>query len=79
MSERESLSVIRTYFDSMSADLAQAILRAEGIESILLGDGAGGWQPTLSFVNGIRLCVPDSMAEEAIAILDLPPVKGPPE
>jgi hypothetical protein len=43
----------------MSADFAQALLRAEGIESVVMGDGASGWQNMLSWVNGFRLCVAD--------------------
>lgn len=67
---------VRTYFDQMSADFAQALLRAEGIESVVMGDGASGWQSMLSWVTGFKLCVADADAEQAAAILDAPPVEG---
>jgi hypothetical protein len=67
---------IRTYFDQMSADFAQALLRAEGIESVVMGDGASGWQSMLSYVNGFKLCVADFDAEIAARILDAPPAEG---
>lgn len=60
----------------MGADFAQALLRAEGIDSIVMGDGASGWQSMLSWVNGFRLCVAEEDAELAAQILELPPVEG---
>lgn len=70
------MTVVSTFFDQMSADFAQALLRAEGIESVVIGDGASGWQPMLTSVNGFKLCVIDSDADQASAILDSPPVDG---
>ncbi len=67
---------VKTYFDQMSADFAQALLRAEGIESVVMGDGASGWQSMLSWVNGFKLCVTDDDLELALAILDAPPAEG---
>ncbi len=68
--------VVRQYLDQMSADFAQALLRAEGIESVVLGDGAAGWQPMLTSVTGFRLCVAESDVEDAIAVLNSPPAEG---
>lgn len=70
------MTVIRTYFDQMSADFAQALLRAEGIESVVIGDGSSGWQPMLTSVNGFKLCVMDADAEDAGAVLSAPPAEG---
>lgn len=67
---------VRTYFDQMSADFAQALLRAEGIESVVMGDGASGWQSMLSWVNGFKLCVANPDAELAVKVLDAPPAEG---
>lgn len=67
---------VRTYFDQMSADFAQALLRAEGIESVVMGDGASGWQSMISWVNGFKVCVADSDAELAAQVLDAPPAEG---
>jgi hypothetical protein len=68
--------VVRTFFDQMSADFAQALLRAEGIESVVLGDGASGWQPMLTSVSGFRLCVEEADAEDANAVLNTPRAEG---
>lgn len=67
---------IKTYFDQMGADFAQAVLRAEGIESYVMGDGASGWQSMVSWVNGFKLYVAEDDAEFAAEILDAPPAKG---
>lgn len=67
---------VRTYYDQMSADFAQALLRAEGIESFVMGDGASGWQSMVSWVNGFKLCVAEADAEIAAEILDAPPAEG---
>lgn len=67
---------VRAYNDQMSADFAQALLRAEGIESVVMGDGAAGWQSMLSWVSGFKLYVADVDVEYASEILDAPPVEG---
>jgi hypothetical protein len=67
---------IRTYNDQVSADFAQALLRAEGIESVVMGDGASGWQSMLSWVNGFKICVADDDVELATSVLDAPPAEG---
>lgn len=67
--------VVRQYSDQISADFAQALLRAEGIESVVMGDGASGWQPMLTFLNGFRLCVDESDVEDASAVLHSPPAE----
>ncbi len=68
--------VVRQYFDQMSADFAQALLRAEGIDSVIMGDGASGWQPMLTSVSGFKLCVSESDVDDASAVLNPPPVEG---
>jgi hypothetical protein len=68
--------IVRTYYDQVSADFAQALLRAEGIESMIMGDGASGWQTNISWVNGFKVCVADADAELAAQILDAPPAEG---
>lgn len=70
------MMVVRTFFDQVGADFAQALLRAEGIESVVMGDGASGWQPMLTSINGFKLCVMESDAEDAISVLNSPPVEG---
>ena len=68
--------VVHHYSDQMSADFAQALLRAEGIESVVMSDGASGWQPMITFLNGFKLCVDESDADDASAVLSAPPAEG---
>jgi hypothetical protein len=62
--------VIRSYPSELEAQLAQAVLDAHGIPSMLLRDDAGGMQPTLTLLSGVRLLVRHDDALEALRILD---------
>lgn len=68
----ESQFVIRTFSGEPEAYIAQAALEANGIESSLIRDDAGGMMPWLQWLHPIRLVVAESDAEEALAILDTP-------
>jgi putative signal transducing protein len=74
MSDADSeIVVIRTFADAISAHIAQAALDANDIQSIVVGDDAGGAYPALSFSNGVRLAVKHSDAMKALRFLDLNP------
>ena len=62
--------VIRSYASELDARLAQAVLEAHGIPSMLLRDDMGGMQPTLTALSGVRLLVRHEDAVEAIRVLD---------
>ena len=62
--------VIRTYPNEIAARVAQAVLEAHEIPSILLRDDAGGMQPTLQFLHGVRLAVRHRDAVSALRCLD---------
>lgn len=62
--------VIRTFSDAISAHIAQATLDANDIQSIVVGDDAGGAYPALTFSNGVRLAVKHSDAVQALRLLD---------
>ena len=62
--------VIRSYPNAVEAQLAQAVLDAHGIPSMLLRDDMGGMQPTLTLLAGVRLLVRHEDAVEALRILD---------
>ncbi len=66
----EDVVVIRTFADPISAHIAQAALEANDIESIIVGDDAGGAYPALSFSHGVRLAVRHSDAVRALRLLD---------
>ncbi|HEU4879279.1 MAG TPA: DUF2007 domain-containing protein [Gemmatimonadaceae bacterium] len=69
MSE-EPLCVIRTFSRDLDARLAESVLEANGIESIIIGDNAAGMLPYLNAFHPIRLAVKESDVEEALALLD---------
>ena len=52
------------------ADLARAILAANGIEASVLRDDAGGMIPAMSLMSEIRLVVAPEDAEAAREVLD---------
>jgi len=63
------LFVIRTFTRDTDARLAEAVLDANGIESIIIGDNAAGMLPYLNAMHPIRLAVKESDVEEAQRLL----------
>jgi hypothetical protein len=66
-------SVIRTFANEVDAHLAQAVLDANGIDSFLIRDDAGGMMPWLQWLHPIRLVVREADSIEAVELLDSPP------
>lgn len=66
-------SVIRTFANEVDAQLAQAVLDANGIDSFLIRDDAGGMMPWLQWLHPIRLVVRETESIEAVNLLDSPP------
>ena len=66
----EGLFVIRTFARDVDARLAEAVLDANGIESIIIGDNAAGMLPYLDSLNPIRIAVKASDVEDATRLLD---------
>jgi hypothetical protein len=59
---------IATYATRSDAELAQSVLEAAGITSVLAADDAGGAYP-FDLSGGARLLVDEADAEDAVAIL----------
>ncbi len=70
MDEEDGLFVIRTFARDVDARLAEAVLDANGIESIVIGDNAAGMLPYLNSLHPIRIAVKESDVEEATRLLD---------
>ncbi len=71
MEENEGgLFVIRTFSRDVDARLAEAVLEANGIQSIIIGDNAAGMLPYLNAMHPIRLAVKEEDVEEAVKLLD---------
>ena len=62
--------VIATYANEFEALVAQAVLEANEIPSMLLRDDAGGMQVALSYLHGVRLAVRHADAVRALYLLD---------
>jgi hypothetical protein len=65
--------VIRTFANEVEAYVAQAVLDANGIDSQLIRDDAGGMMPWLQWLHPIRLVVHAADIDLAIELLDTPP------
>ena len=68
--QEEPLCVIRTFSRDLDARLAESVLEANGIVSIIIGDNAAGMLPYLNAFHPIRLAVKESDVEEALSLLD---------
>ena len=66
-------SVIRTFANEVEAHVAQAVLDANGIDSFLIRDDAGGMMPWLQWLHPIRLVVREEDSIEALDLLNYPP------
>lgn len=66
----DPLFVIRTFSRDTDARLAEAVLDANGIDSLIIGDNAAGMLPYLNAMHPIRLAVKESDVEEAQRLLD---------
>jgi hypothetical protein len=66
-------SVIRTFANEVEAHVAQAVLDANGIDSYLMRDDAGGMMPWLQWLHPIRLVVREEDSIEAFELLNSPP------
>jgi hypothetical protein len=70
MDEEDALCVIRTFSRDLDAKLAESVLEANGIESIIIGDNAAGMLPYLNALHPIRLAVKESDVDQALSLLD---------
>ena len=70
MENSDGLFVIRTFSRDVDARLAEAVLEAHGIDSMIIGDNAAGMLPYLNALHPIRLAVREDDVEEAVALLD---------
>ena len=70
MEKEGGLFVIRTFSRDVDARLAEAVLDANGIESMIIGDNAAGMLPYLNSLHPIRIAVKEEDVEEATRLLD---------
>lgn len=69
MTDEEPLFVIRTFANDLNARLAESVLDANGIDSIVVSDDGAGWVPYFNALHPVRLMVKQTDVENALAIL----------
>ena len=70
MDDGTALCVIKTFSRDVDARLAEAVLDANGIESLIIGDNAAGMLPYLNALHPIRLAVKEADVDLAVSLLD---------
>lgn len=66
----ESMMIIREYASEMEAIVAQSVLEANNIPSVVVRDNAGGMLPVLQMLYPVRLAVRPGDADLARELLD---------
>jgi hypothetical protein len=56
-------------FDSVQADILKTELEASGVMTHLLTPDVGGLRPSLSFVEPIRIMVPEDQHDKAMQLI----------
>jgi hypothetical protein len=67
--QKEGLFVIRTFANDVDAQLAEAVLDANGIDSIIVSDNAFGMMPYLNTMHPVRLMVQEADVELALELI----------
>jgi hypothetical protein len=65
--------VLRTFANRHDAHVAKVILEANGLAAAIMSDDAGGMQPWMQGLLGVRLFVRHEDAMLAARLLDVPP------
>jgi hypothetical protein len=63
-------TIIRVFADRGEAEIARAMLEAEGIDARVSADDVGGSTPSLDFTSGLQLVVEAADVERARELLD---------
>jgi hypothetical protein len=63
------LFVIRTFARDLDARIAEAVLEANGIESMVIADNAAGMMPYLDALHPIRIAVKEADVEDALELI----------
>lgn len=66
------MAIIREFASEMEASVAQSVLDANNIASVVMRDNAGGMLPFMHYLYPVRLAVRAADAELALAVLDTP-------
>lgn len=64
-----SIVLLKRFRSDVEATMAKSLLECEGIPAMVMRDDAGGMEPQLQWVRGVRLMVRASDLEHARLIL----------
>jgi hypothetical protein len=70
--EEQQAVLLESFPNRILAEMAAALLEAEGIGSLIESDDAGGAYPMLQFIHGVRLWVDGADEARAREILETP-------
>jgi hypothetical protein len=76
---RENMTIIREYSSEMEAIIAQSVLEANNIPSVVIRDNAGGMLPVMHIIYPVRLAVRPGDAELSLSLLDSTVEDGAPQ
>lgn len=68
--DNEPTIVIKTFSSEFEAEIAQGILKEEGIESFISKDDEGSMNPALQLTLGVKLHIFEKDRDKVIEILD---------
>jgi Putative prokaryotic signal transducing protein len=71
-----AMVTVGSYATEVEAQIAQAILEANGVGSVIVRDDAGGMLPSLHILVGVKLVVPEEDASIARSLLEDDPTES---
>lgn len=66
----KTMIVVGTFLNEVESELAQNLLKAEGITSMVQKDNCGGMYPQLVMLRGIKILVGEADEQAALAVLE---------
>ncbi len=61
--------LLKRFPSEVEAEMARSVLECEGVPALVLSDDAGGMEPQLQWIRGVRLMVRESDVSRAREIL----------
>ena len=68
-SQKQKQVVVQSFENELDAEIAKGHLEAEGIETNIIKDDAGGMIPSLQQTGGVRLLVDEALLTKAKLVL----------
>jgi hypothetical protein len=65
----EGRIILRTFYYRHEAEFFKSLLEANGIESFIVSDDCGSWDPALGFARGVHLMINSDLLQQAEEII----------